>query len=168
MAGTANAATPPPLVCLSEPLDCWILWHGREYRRSTNRRSSLCSWSAAAGTRRFFVVSLSYTTRSCSSIFSLAFVFSHQIALPSLALILYPSFSFLLLSSRRPAPRRFGVWRKWDPRQPFRHLDLWRASRVPHLNREPPDLHGLSNLLSVVSHSYLYFTSTCTYLGQGG
>jgi hypothetical protein len=38
MAGTANAATPAPLACLSEPLDCLLSEHGREYRRSTNRR----------------------------------------------------------------------------------------------------------------------------------
>jgi hypothetical protein len=37
----------------------------------------------------------------------------------------------LLLPSRHAAPRLFRVWRKWDPRQPFRHLDLWRGSRVP-------------------------------------
>lgn len=58
MDGTANAATPAPLVCQQESR--WTLYlnmldsaeRRREYRRSTNSRSSLF---LAAGIRRTFV-----------------------------------------------------------------------------------------------------------------
>lgn len=116
---------------LSEPLAFCFLSIAENIAAPQTAGRAFRFRSVAAGIRRSFVASPPFSTRPRGDTdLSFVTIFISQLSLPlpsarPLPLVL------LLLSSRHAAPRLFRVWRKWDPRQPFRHLDLWRGSRVP-------------------------------------